>query len=307
MFISLFFYVKMDCCVLNTASLKDFETAIKNNHTVCLSKIFAIRKKLFKPNKKERRFSLLACKFGAIKSLIWLSKKEYPFHAGCCAAACAAQSMSCLKYSLECFVKLNSDCMQNAVRRGDGEILTFLIENNCPIDEAVGPIAVKKNLICVLQYLLDKGKNITNLWPHVIADDKLEILKYLLTKGLILTAEHFKFALFHNKKNIINFLISIECPVDDNCYNHAIFGNNLVAVKYIFEKTVSKPYNLCTLACSNGDLTILKFLYDNNFPWGPDTVKMAVDTNNFHCLFYMLNQSYGNWGDALNVISDLAL
>jgi len=278
----------MSCCDLSRINLVDFDEAIRRNHVLCMKRIYIVRKRIGKPIRPSKRYGITACKYGAYKSLVWLTKIEFPLSDSCTLVSCEENDIQCLRYSVENGCKVGSKCFAAALRNRNAEILDYLSIVGCKIDKTLAIDMVRKGEIDYLKYFKFTLADMDFLCNTAVAFNRAFIIEHFVDNGVILTSSLLNFALGMNDKSTLDTLMSRNCPVDNECYVNAISKNNLDAVKYIFEKSESRLYNACSIACIVGDLNILHYLHSNNFPWDESTMLAAYRYNNFHCLHYLI-------------------
>jgi hypothetical protein len=174
-----------------------------------------------------------------------------------------------------------------AARSGDLPSIAFL-HKVAAIDKdtlRVGMKEAAKNLHWEVCHFID-GKDRRPMrfkWHEAATGGHLEVCKFLATLHPP-SARDFMWASYFGKLEILKFLHSIQCPMDEEAFKHAAHTHKLDVVKYLVE--IGCPVGKS--AWYADDLDVLKYLHQIGCPFDEHTIEEMVGYASLEALDFMV-------------------
>ena len=187
----------------------------------------------------------------------------------CCYSAKEQDKQDFLNFALPLCSRDSSLCDECAGSENDCEILKFLIENGCKIDEKEIMVQAASNRETGFLIYLNRDLNIpldVKICNSAIENDNISNLRYLYEKN---------------------------CPWDETSVFRAIEYRSYQCLRYLLDKKCPS-INALDYTIKNGDLKCLKILtsYDNIFKhlsWNIETIFSCIYHKNNSLLDYMID------------------
>ena len=141
-------------------------------------------------------------------------------------------------------------------------------------------------------YTFDK----TDFISKFIEIENITMIEYYRSSDNPITFQHCIQASGVSESMLNYCLTLINNPEEEcfyiKCFMNALFKNKLECVKYLLSirpsiKTSEEDF--CTKASQGGSLECLKYLHENGFPWGKDTILCAGWKGYLNCLEYLVS------------------
>lgn len=185
-------------------------------------------------------FTSTAAKHGKLRNISWLRKRGVPWH---------------------------PDTLTKAVKKGRIDTIRFLLKNDVDIPqqrlEDLFLKCIQKNLLEVIQYV--KRKKPDYKCPRFVTTfcidyDRLEILKELYVDNWDI-GYSMDNAISHERKSILDFLLSKKPDLVDRCFESSIVKNKLNILQHLIEKKSfdKEVYFKKALKCNS--LNVVSFLH----------------------------------------------
>ena len=192
-----------------------------------------------------------------------------------------------IKYLKDNKLNISEQAVRISALVGNSEIF-FYIFNNTPgiITDVVsygfyiGDFPFLKNYytrdksIPYLKIIPDKIKN-----KETETEEKIKILKYLITKGFSDTHTTYEIIYNFNSLELLKWAIGHNCLICDDCIYYAIVKNNFEIVDYLFKINAPVTGGELHIAITNNNFKIVKYLVENNFPISDNLVELSLEKN----------------------------
>ena len=192
-----------------------------------------LRESLTLENKKIE-FPILAIKYDFIDALTYTNKRRFVWN------------KKTSRFAFEC---------------NNLKILSYLLENNCPV--------------------------YTNIYNYIKINTSVECIKYLHDKGFKWDKNHCQIAAENGNLEVLSYLHENKCPWDKEACSLASRMGHLECLKYLHENGC--PWNECSTDAAScmGHLQCLKYLHENGCPWDEYSTEAASRMGHLQCLKYL--------------------
>ncbi len=177
-----------------------------------------------------------------------------------------------------------------AAKRGHLDILQFLIEHGCPIDETAAAYAAKYDHFDCLKYLVEDAKA-----PY----DSLILINAAESGNVEMTEWTMRFvdvgawgtaACIGAAKNghipVMKLFFDEGTERSPGICDAAAEGYQWLALEYAHSEGCDWDENTCVAASEHGSLECLRGLHENGCPWNSNTTISAVRYNRMSCFIY---------------------
>lgn len=200
----------MDCC-------KTITIAIKNDHKDCLRTLY----------KNSKRINSYTCetivRHNSINCLKYVIKKGIyqrdPYNdSRLCHTALYYNNLECFKYLFRLnFTPLESQSYYSSLRNTNKtECLDYLFKKGVEIPDDFIKHCVGTNNLKLIRHMYSNDMPLKRLCYWAAYCNKMDILKFALSKGLECEADATQIAARHGALQILKYLITNGCPYTDN-------------------------------------------------------------------------------------------
>lgn len=146
------------------------------------------------------------------------------------------------RYFIEKGYNYNASTYNSAIKNGNTALLDYLDNLNCPKYHMVCIPAIEGNHFDLFIKYFESNfpydtDELDEMGECAAEYGRIEILKYLLSKGYILTELTFKYALYNDDNiEMIKYLHEMNCPKSEKFTIHAVYYYNINNLKFLHEK-----------------------------------------------------------------------
>lgn len=186
------------------------------------------------------------------------------------------------------------DIINNITKDGNLYLLKILIIKLKYPYKNIHLIASTFGHIHILNYLYNIDNSIFN-WLTcygAASGGYLNILEWLVKKGIPITLNVFEIAAYKGHYHIIKWGIEHNYQINNSIYVSAAESGNLELIKWLKENKIpSNNPKIFTKAIINGNLKLINWLYLNNFPIDKYACTAAAIKNNIELLKLLKNKN----------------
>lgn len=200
-----------------------------------------------------------------------------------------------LKYVIENGYKNVYKICSGAAKGGHLEIFEWAIEKNYFFNlKLIFEEAMPYGHFEIIKSLCNFFSTI-NIRPNTIVGNiaakkgYFDILKYMYeTRMITPTCTDFSGAAEGGHMNILEYLLSINCPIDSYACAMAASSGHFDILKWLRKNNCPWDDNVCAYAAENGHLDIIKWARKNNCFWSASTTYYAYTYFNYEILKYAI-------------------
>jgi len=194
------------------------------------------------------------------------------------ASACQGGYVDCLMLLLNNDCPVDASCARAAVKMGHSTCLQCVVEYGCPLNAGVADTAAALGHEECLSYLYDIGLDASCKRGHIKCLDLMYDYDIHLTASVLRKAMSFYTdeACVRCVANLL--LVGYYLPVGVNWASVAVEQRHPECLEYICTHTYNNTLDIhdAVVAARNGDVSILKVLYEHHCPWGVEVCNAAV-------------------------------
>ncbi len=187
----------------------------------------------------------------------------------------------------------NGEACNIAAERGNLDILRFLIEHDCPIDEQAASGAAKHDHFDCLKYLVNNGAPYDeSIFINAAGSGNMEMIEWTLQFYTI--KEWGEVACVKAAKNghipVMKLFFDSGIERILRICNGAAKGNQWPALEYAHEEGCPWDTSTCVVAAIQGSLQCLQELHEHGCPWDVYTLRGAIEGDSMSCFVYAYEQ-----------------
>lgn len=205
-----------------------------------------------------------------------------------CNEAAAKGHLVCLQRIVDLGYESTKETYTLAARNGHLKCISFL-HNLTPINNNLLRVAMKEaaqnSHWDVCNFIFGKDRRSPEVkWHEAATEGYLEVCKFLATLHPP-SAKNFMWASYHGNLEILKFLHSIQCPMDEYAFMDAAHAHRLDIMQYLIE--IGCPIGKSAWY-GVGDLDILKYLHEIGCPFDEHVIEEMVATASVEVLDFMV-------------------
>jgi hypothetical protein len=185
---------------------------------------------------------------------------------------------------------------QLTIKYGNKNIYKYCLENGMKTTSNDYFEAIDYNKLDFLEFLIElkDPKLFTNLCCYCVTVRNLDALKLLVSKNFRTNSLTSGTAALKGYFDILKWLDSINCPIDEWTLKCACHSGNIEIVKWIInEKRIQPVTESLYAACNSKNLKLVKFIKENfNLFWNESHSIGAAQKNSVEILIY-IHETYG--------------
>lgn len=238
----------------------------------------------------------------------WLVKKGTPITSTVCAAAATNNNIKMLKWLTNKifnikggspgYKKFNWDeqIFSGAVENGHLKILEWAKDNKIPLSISTFKPAAYNGDISTLQWVFDKGYcsgDLSSLSAEAARGGHIYTIKFLCKQGHKLCEKDFiggaKFAGETGDITILEYLINKQCPRNAKVFAAAAYGGNINVLYWLMQHNFPWDKRAIESAIDNNQLVALKWLYKRRVIM-EGTLPLVINTSNIDILKWCISK-----------------
>ena len=170
-----------------------------------------------------------------------------------------------------------------AIKYSNLNLLKYLYENGCPMNDCSCSIAASSGSLECLKYAYEHGYSLSkDVCSKAVQNKHLECLKYAHKNGCLLDEYLCSISAENKDLECLKYAYENGAYWDFTLYPYSTFSIDIL--KYA-HKSGKLSSNIMIFAGFN--IIYLKYLHENNFPWHKDTYSWAIRQGNLDCLKYL--------------------
>lgn len=190
--------------------------------------------------------------------------------------------------NLQSTQQIKNWCANESCKNGDIASLKFFIKQGAILDISHIQTAIKNNQLDTVKFLWDpSGRNFfnDNFYHNRIvftAINNVEILKYLVNNGVLISSYSTNNALSCNNPEVLNYFFEINAPFDDTSI---FFCKDIKILKRVVENGApTEYYSFKNMERFNMKYEFIKYLIWNKSNLGPNRMKEEQPDTYNKCL-----------------------
>jgi hypothetical protein len=195
----------------------------------------------------------------------------------------------------------NKESIYSNICQGNNEDLILtklnLISSIIPINISITSclIIVRKKYMKIINWLIKKNALVidSDIFAQAISYELPDFVNYLISINYPINQYVFESAILQNDPILIKYMQDNNCPFDDDTYSIAASNGNIDLLKWFKERgAIFNNFNLCD-AVSSRNTNCIDYIYDNmdlNDFDVTDVFITAISTNNIQILDYLVNK-----------------
>lgn len=233
---------------------------------------------------------LIAISKGIFEIVKWLvnnkcppcHEKNRPF---VCQNIAKTGNLPLLKWARENEYVWNHNTTSNAAEHGHFEMLKWAFENGCELHRDIFSKALKSNDLEIVKWI-HANKHVTNYeldldtCENFLKNGNLEMLKWIIKNGYKLPNGVFTKAIESNNLEIVKLVhVDISDMIRPNTCTKMIKIGNLEMLQWLVIENGFHVHReiVCKAAAKYGQLDILKWARENEFPWDEKVCENAAE------------------------------
>jgi hypothetical protein len=206
-----------------------------------------------------------AAKSGDLSTLQWLHEQGCPWEPReICDDAAAGGSIEMLLFLTQHGCALNEYTMAEAARKGHLAVCHFLVAEQCPCDATACVVAAAGGHLETVRFLHECGApwDVTAICKRAVENGSVELLQYLKQQGCVFTAGHMSAAAERGLLHVCQYLRAEQCPWSAKACRTAAVGGHLSTLSWLHEQScpLGDIQDVRMSAAASGHLCIIKYL-----------------------------------------------
>lgn len=147
----------------------------------------------------------------------------------------------------------------------------------------------------IVKYLHEQGCP----WNGCVLNDScfnghLEVTKYLYKNGCPVRRKALTYTITRGYLSTLKYLYEslIEYHWDDSYLSEAALCGNVEIIKYLHNNNFPWNNDIMINAVMSGKLDAIKYLHENDFPWNEDVLSIAINRGNLDIIKYVYENIY---------------
>jgi hypothetical protein len=204
---------------------------------------------------------------------------------------CLNDRLEVIKFMYTYFKRWPEKGLENAVHNGSMEVIKYMVEHSCPMDELVmfHAVASKINPLHIVKYLIQQKCPMDQESTHLAARlGRLDLLACLHENNCPWSPKVHSYAAKNGNLEIIKYAYEHGCAWSALTCANAAAGNYMDILTFVHEHGCQWNHRTTQSAARFGHLDPLRYAHERGCPWNEKAMYRAIRFGHLSCVSYLL-------------------